>query len=396
MVFMAEITSLALLIATVTLLIPILVLFVECCAALLPAKSESSKINTARPKMAVLVPAHNEASGIEATIATIQPQLTDIDRLVVVADNCEDETAAIARDLGATVIERQDAEKRGKGYALDYGIQYMQTNPPDVVIIIDADCDVSPGTVEKIGTLAATIERPVQATNLLEQPANPTPKDIISALAFRVKNLVRSLGLKRLGLPCLLSTGMAFPWSVISNIHLASGNIVEDMQLSIDLAIAGHTACFCPEANIKGRLPQQQQVAMVQKTRWEHGHLQTILTQVPKLLQAAWQQKRWDLLAIALDLSVPPLSLLAFLWVAIASFSLLATVIANIWVPTILSAIGGFLLFSSIMISWSKFARDELPLKQLLFVPVYMLWKIPLYFRFLVKPEKSWIRTQRD
>jgi len=81
----------------------------------------------------------------------------------------------------------------------------------------------------------------------MEQPPNPTPKDSISALAFLVKNLVRPSGLKQLGFPSLLTgIGMAFPWSIIRSVSLASDNIVEDMQMSLDLAIAGHPTVFCP------------------------------------------------------------------------------------------------------------------------------------------------------
>ena len=70
-----------------------------------------------------------------------------------------------------------------------------------------------------------------------EQPPNPTPKDSISALAFLVKNLVRPSGLKQLGFPSLLTgTDMAFPWSIIRSVSLASDNIVEDMQMSLDVA----------------------------------------------------------------------------------------------------------------------------------------------------------------
>jgi cellulose synthase/poly-beta-1,6-N-acetylglucosamine synthase-like glycosyltransferase len=81
----------------------------------------------------------------------------------------------------------------------------------------------------------------------MEQPPNPTPKDSISALAFLVKNLVRPSGLKQLGFPSLLTgTGMAFPWSIIRSVSLASRNIVEDMQMSLELAIAGPPTVFCP------------------------------------------------------------------------------------------------------------------------------------------------------
>jgi cellulose synthase/poly-beta-1,6-N-acetylglucosamine synthase-like glycosyltransferase len=266
-----------------------------------------------------------------------------------------------------------------------------------VVVMVDADCIVHQGTIEQIARRAVQTTRPVQAIYLMEQPTNPGPKDSVSALAFMVKNLVRPRGLQQLGLPCLLTgTGMAFPWSVMQNVTLASGNIVEDMQLALDLALTGQAPVFCAEAKVTGRLPQQQQAAKGQRTRWEHGHLQTLLTQVPRLLKASVQQKRFDLLAIALDLCIPPLSLLVMMWVAIMAGALLSGKWGASWLPGMGLAIEGLLLLISIVGAWAKFGRADLPVLTLLAVPFYIVWKIPLYFAFLVRPQTKWIRTERD
>jgi len=380
-----------------SLLIPIGMLFIECFAALFPPRQPPEALSDSPPRITVLIPAHNEASGISTTLKTIVPQLTDQDRLVVIADNCTDETAAIARQIGATVIERQDTENQGKGYALDYGIKYLSTDPPDIVVLVDADCIVHESAIAKLAQCANTSKRPIQAIYLLEQPPNPKPKDTISALSVRVKNLVRPRGLNRLGFPCLLmGTGMAFPWSVIRQAPLASNNIVEDMQLGIDLAIAGHSPVFCLDARVTGCLPQQQEAAKTQRTRWEHGHLQTLLTQVPRLLTQSVFQRRVDLFAIALDLVVPPLSLLVMIWVAAMVGTLLAGVLGVSWIPAIFVGLEGLLILVSIIVAWAKFCRDDIPVQTLLTVPFYILWKIPLYFAFLVKPENKWIRTERD
>jgi cellulose synthase/poly-beta-1,6-N-acetylglucosamine synthase-like glycosyltransferase len=111
-------------------IIPILVLSIECWLALLPTKSQLGALATARPTAAVLVPAHNEATDIGNTIQALLLELTPQDRLIVIADNCIDETAKIARNLGATVLERQDLQHRGKGYALDYGLQSLASSMP--------------------------------------------------------------------------------------------------------------------------------------------------------------------------------------------------------------------------------------------------------------------------
>jgi len=231
----------------------------------------------------------------------------------------------------------------------------------------------------------------------MESPQNPSAKDLISALAFLVKNVVRSTGLRKLGLPSLLNgTGMAFPWLVLKSVSLASGNIVEDIQLGIDLSLAGYPPIFCDQTKVIGRLPKEQSVARSQRTRWEHGHLQMLLTQVPYLLRGAIQQGRWDLLALALELAVPPLSLLVMLW----GLGMLGAVLCGFWGggawAIALFGVMGLMIFTSILVSWIKFGRQVISGFALLSVPFYLLWKFPIYLNFLIKPEKNWIRTQRD
>jgi cellulose synthase/poly-beta-1,6-N-acetylglucosamine synthase-like glycosyltransferase len=277
---MKIVLEIALLIISVMAILPIVVLFVECCLAVLPTPRMPTQI--ARPKIAVLVPAHNEAEGITPTLKILLSELTTGDRLIAIADNCTDETATIARSLGVTTIERHDLQNRGKGYALDYGLKFLAADPPDVAIVIDADTDVASGTISRIATLAQYYNRPIQATYLLETPPQQNSRDAVSAFATIVKNLVRPKGLAKLGLPCLLhGTGMAFPWSAIDKVSFASGNIVEDIQLALDFAVAGYPPLFCLDARVTGVLPQQEQAAKSQRTRWEHGHLQTLVTKVP-------------------------------------------------------------------------------------------------------------------
>lgn len=382
----------------VALSIPTLVFVLECGLALMPrGRSPIPLPQSAPPRVAVLVPAHNEAAGILPTLEALLPQMGVRDRLVVIADNCSDETADVARQAGVTVIERQDAQRRGKGYALDFGLQFLAADPPDVVVIVDADCLVMADTIAKISQLAVERDRPVQATYLLATPAQPQPKDSVSALAFTVKNWVRLAGLSRLGLHALLTgTGMAFPWQVLQRVSLASGNIVEDMQISVDLAIAGVAPIFCEDTRVTGSLPQQGQAATSQRTRWEHGHLQTLTTQVPRLLKAAVQQRRWDLLIFGLDLSIPPLSLLVMAWGAIEVGAIAAAILGASGLPMIIAGLNLIFILGAVIASWAKFARQEISGLALLAIPFYVLWKIPLYFKFLVKPQTQWVRTERD
>ncbi|NEQ49528.1 MAG: glycosyltransferase family 2 protein [Leptolyngbya sp. SIO3F4] len=383
----------------VALVLPCAVLFIEVLVAFIGqgrVKRPQTAFTNAR--RAILMPAHNEEAVIQSTLSTLTSQLNANDRLVVVADNCTDATAEIARQAGATVLERQNDQQRGKGYALDFGIRYLSQDVPDVLVMVDADCQVKPGAIDEIATLALSTKRPVQATYLLEQSPNPSAKEMVSTFAFKVKNLVRPLGLRVLGQPCLLTgTGMAFPWATLKDVDLASGNIVEDMKLGLDLAIAGHAPIMCPNALVTGDQPQQDATAMTQRTRWEHGHLQTLLTCVPPLLWNGLKQGRMGLIALALDLCVPPLSLLVMLWVAgTAVVTAMTLLLGTPWLPALVLYVAGTGLLLAIGLAWFGFARQDISLGKLLSIPLYILWKIPLYFKFLKGPEAQWIRTDRE
>lgn len=382
------------------LAVPIGVFWLECMAALLPDRSRSASNPTpspdSRPRIAVLIPAHNEAPAIAQTIASIQPQLHPTDRAIVIADNCTDDTAEIARQCGAIVLERENALLRGKGYALDFGLHYLEANPPEVVVCVDADCIVAAGTIDRIVRLAVAENRPVQSAYIMETPDNPGVKDTISALAIRVKNRVRPRGLSQLGLPCLLTgSGMAFPWSVIRQISLASSATADDMQSALDLALAGTPPLFCPGTRVVGRL-MSQDAARSQRRRWEHGHLELLLTRVPQLIVVAAQQQRGDLLAIALDLCVPPLSLLVAVWTVATLFAVVVGVLGVSWMPLWAFGVQGVLLLAAILTAWAKFARADVSLDKLLAVPFYILGKLPVYFEFLIQPQTQWNHTERD
>ena len=375
-------------------------LALECLFALVGRITAGAAAGATLPadlSLAVLVPAHNEAGGIGPTLATITPQLRPGDRLVVVADNCTDTTAAEAREAGATVIERQDSTQRGKGYALDFGLRHLATNAPNVVVFVDADCTLHPGSLAALATQAQRTNRPVQAVYLMEKPPTPGLKDGVSAFAFKVKNWVRPLGLYRLGQPCLLTgTGIALPWSAATAVSVASGHIVEDMKLGLDLALAGYAPQFGQTAWVTSRLPSGDQAATTQRTRWEHGHLQMFAEYVPRLLGQALRQGRLDLLVLALELSVLPITLQVMATVAIALLSLLVALVGLGWLPAYLALTALGCLVAGVALAWVGYGRADLSLRDLLGVPAYMLSKVSIFSKFLTKREKAWVRTERD
>src|SRR5665213_724200 len=275
-----------------------------------------------RPHLAVLVPAHNERKGLLDTLTDIKAQLRSGDRLLVVADNCTDDTAAIAKGANAEVAERYSPDKIGKGYALDWGLQQLGNDPPEVVIVIDADCRLATDSLDRLATTCAATHRPTQARYLMTAPAESSIDYRVAEFAFRIKNWVRPLGLGTLNCPCQLTgSGMAFPWEGIRSAGLANSRIVEDLNLGLDLAKAGHAPLFCPSAGVTSEFPSSSTGAKSQRKRWEQGHTGTITTRVPRLIFESLAQGNLGLLVLTFDLAVPPLTLLGLLVIVMVAIS---------------------------------------------------------------------------
>ena len=348
-------------------------------------------------RVAVLVPAHNEEQVIANTLQSITQQLGENDQLIVVADNCTDKTAAIAKEYTSHVIERQNNTLRGKGYALDFGLQFLEENStPEIVIIIDADCSLSPSCIDMLAQRAEIGRRPVQALYLMEAPENKSITQAIAEFAWVVKNHVRPLGLKRLGLPCqLMGTGMAFPWKLLRQANLAHGNMVEDMKLGIDLAVQGFPPLFCPGALVSSEFPVSSAITNEQRKRWEHGHLSTIFAETPRLLKAAVKQRDMSLLLMALDLSIPPLSLLGLCLIVMLSIAMLLAFFTANFIPFVLMMLLTAVFAIAALIAWYKFGQEIVAFKVLSGIPFYILRKIPLYVAFLLKRQRDWVKTER-
>lgn len=386
-----------LLVLSIAVLLPVAVFCAECLLSVLLPRPTRTPLDDCYPRTVVLIPAHDEQAAIRETLTHLMRTLRPSDRVLVVADNCTDSTAAIARDCGAEVCERRDDERRGKPYALDFGLQVLRRNPPRVVVFLDADCRVEVETVRRLSDLAHRSGRPVQALNLSHAERGAGPLAVVSELSFRFKNLVRPLGCSRLGLPThLTGTGMALPWDLLTAVSFAEDHLAEDMQLGIDLALRGKPALFCPQAQVSSALPTGRQAFLSQRTRWEQGHLRTSLANVPRLLLAAPFRRRPALLHLALDLTVPPLSLLAVLWVTGMLVTTVAAMCGASWWPALLLAGGGAAMLAAVFAGWAVFCRERVPLKSLAAVPGYVLRKVPIYTAFFFgRRQTEWVRTER-
>jgi cellulose synthase/poly-beta-1,6-N-acetylglucosamine synthase-like glycosyltransferase len=390
----------------VDIVLTVLALVLLCLAAFLaieilvgigPEDDGGAPPETVRPPLCVLIPAHNEEAGIARTLDGLKGQLRSQDQILVVADNCDDGTTDVARRHGAEVIERRDPDRRGKGYALDFGIRHLTQAPPGIVIILDADCVIGPDTLDLLGTQASALDRPVQALYRMRMPADAPSHRKLAAFAFLLRSLIRPLGMRRLGIPCpLKGTGMAFPWPILSQVSLASGHIVEDVKLGIDLAIAGHDPWFEPSAEVWSDFPASPQAESTQRRRWEHGHLSSILSEVPRLLTESLRQHRLALAGAALDLAVPPLALFGLLLLVLFAATFVVVALGGSVTGFALACAALGLAILSLAAAWVSQGRAIVSAGELAAIAPYMLRKIPLYLGFLSERESEWVRTARD
>jgi cellulose synthase/poly-beta-1,6-N-acetylglucosamine synthase-like glycosyltransferase len=385
--------------AVISVTVPCVVLLLEVIASRLPARyTSTTQIDPVRPTIAVLVPAHNEELTIAGTVSAIRAQLAPTDRIIVIADNCTDATARLATTAGAEVVERCDPLRRGKAYAIRRGLEYVRLQRPDVLILIDADTRPQPNSIHALAVQAVRSNRPSQAIYVLEPPARLKNQDILSHFAMLLKNRIRPRGLARLRLPChITGSGIALPCHLTDRLSTIKNHLVEDMQFGVALAIDGTPAQLCEAATITGELPDLHRAAFTQRRRWEHGHLATIIECAPRLVCHAILRRRLTLLALALDLSIPPLSLLCIAWLTVALGSCLAAIFlpSLMLAPFVITLAAGTSLFVAIILAWLFDGRRSVPLVALISVPFYVCWKVPLYLGFVFSRQQAWVRTAR-
>lgn len=348
-------------------------------------------------RLAVVMPAHNEALVIAESVRALRAQLRAQDTLLVVADNCNDDTARLARLAGAEVVERQDERLRGKGHALAHGIAHLASRAPDVLLVVDADCRVDPTGLIRLAALAVDRQRPVQSLYLMRAPKNGGLKVRMAAFAWALRNHVRALGYAGLGLPCqLMGSGMAFPWALVQRVSFATGHIVEDVKLGLSFSALGASPVFCPTVTTASEFPSNDEGAASQRKRWEHGHLSVLMRDVPACLVHAVRHRNLGLFAMALDMSVPPLALLTALCVVFLLLCAAATWWFASWAPLAMALLVCGMLLAAVVVGWSLVGRTWVRAHELFFVPIYVLRKLPLYVAFLFKRQVVWVKTRRE
>jgi cellulose synthase/poly-beta-1,6-N-acetylglucosamine synthase-like glycosyltransferase len=345
----------------------------------------------------IVVPAHDEAAVIGETLRSLTEALGSDMRVLVVADNCTDSTAALARSAGVEVVERHDLERRGKGFALAFAADHLRPNRPEIFVVMDADCSTDRSSLQALIDAARASAGPVQSVNLLRPDRSAPPLVQLSNFAFVLKNLVRQRGLQKLaGRVHLTGTGMAMPFELFHVSGDTRSSIVEDLALGLDLADAGHPPMLVGDAFVWSGSASEQGT-LVQRRRWEGGFLSTALRQG---LKEAWHGLRLGKprsLIAGLDLMVPPLALFAVLnLAALFVATALVLVLGGAWWPIVAQLVLLTLAMIAVFVAWVREGREFISLGVLARLPLYVIWKLPMYLGLARRGSpKEWLRTGR-
>ena len=345
----------------------------------------------------IVVPAHDEAEIIGATLRSLQDAIDDAMRILVIADNCTDATAQTARDAGVEVLERKDLEHRGKGFALAYAADHLRPNPPDVFVVLDADCSTDATSLRALVDSAAVSGRPSQAINLLRPDKSASPLVQLSTFGFMLKNLVRQRGLQRLaGRVHLTGTGMAMPFALFQASRQTRSSIVEDLALGLELAEAGHPPALVSNAFVWSG-GSTEQGTLKQRRRWEGGYIATALRWGPREALHGLARGSPRAVLSGLDLMVPPLALFAALNIAVLIVAAALTLAFGArWWPVIMQVVLLALALVALLVAWSREGRDFISFGVLARLPLYVLWKMPMYLGLARRgTPKEWLRTGR-
>jgi len=354
-----------------------------------------------RTRLAVLMPAHDEARLVARCVRSLidQDYPSELHRLLVIADNCTDDTAAVATSAGAEVWTRDDPAARGKGQALRWAMDRLlaEPDPPDAVVVVDADSVAEPGLLAGLAGAAEAGHDVVQAEYLVMEETSSSRERLLAA-AFLLFHRVRFGGRAALGLPAaLVGNGMLFTRRLLETHPWAAFTGVEDLEQTIRLRLAGARVHFAADARVRGPMANGARADRRQRMRWEGGRFNIVRRQLPTLVTTAVLRPDLRLLEAALDLAVPPLGLLLMTCLA-GTAAALALVVSDfaIWAAA-LPWVAALVALPAYVVIGLVAARAERRHYVALFgSPIFLLRKLATYARLGRRFDPSrWERTER-
>jgi len=340
-------------------------------------------------RIACVIPAHDEEDGIAQCVQSLSAAAAARPaEILVIADNCSDQTAAAARSAGARVLERNDPAHRGKGHALDFAFSRLMSEGAEAVLVVDADSFVAPNF---IGEMAAELEAGAGAVQCRYLVANPAAslRTRLMNVALLAFNVLRPRGRDRWGLSAgILGNGFGLAVYTLDRVPYRATSVVEDLEYHLGLVEAGIDVRFVDRTNVYGDMPAEGKGVKTQRARWEGGRLLMMRATAPRLVRGI-VAGRWRLMEPLLELMLLPLGL----HVALLTIALTAPQAGlRLYGCAGLALVAGHVI-SAIVVGGGGW-RD---LAALAMAPFYVLWKICMLPSILRASRKhsAWVRTER-
>ncbi len=368
--------------------------------ALLAAASLNARgLVITRPQLrfTFLIPAHNEAAGLQRTLDSLNRVNWPgtMFRVRVVADNCTDATAAVARGAGALVTERNDPDHPGKGQALKLGVaKCLEDSFTDAVVVIDADSTVDGNF---LGAMQAHLLRGATVVQARYGVLNPGDgwRTRLMGVALALFHDVRSRGRQALGLSAgLRGNGMCFTRGGLSMVPLQADSLVEDVEQGIILGRAGVVVHHAMETRVLGEMPASRDAAASQRLRWELGRAQLRRIWLKQLWTEAWHNKSAVLADLAADLAMPTLSTVAVLIVLGWSTALILALAGGGLAALAMWSTALVLVVAYIARGVQLSGRGWRAWLDLGAAPLFVAWKLAVLLRNRTLPP-TWVRTAR-
>ena len=375
-------------------------------AAVLARHRKTFGSSARRTRFVVLIPAHNEELLLPSTLASIAAvdypaNLVDVH---VVADNCTDRTAALAREAGATVHERMDLARPGKGPALSWLLADLRRRDAlgDAVVFLDADTTPDPRFFDMVEHCLDRGAVVVQGHYAVRDPDSGTLV-AFRAAAMAARTFLRPLGRMAIGGSAgLHGNGMVFRPDVLAE-RAWSDHLTEDVELHLDLLLDGTRVTFAPDARVDAEMPTTLEASRTQHERWERGRLEIARRYVPRLLRQIAVDGPAGRVAAAdavFDQLVPPFSVLAAgtaVWGALTTTR--ALVVPGIAPRRELAVVGAVVAVQGahVLAALRLVGAPASVYRALLAAPQLVVWKLTLWLRVLVRPSGvAWTRTRRN
>lgn len=385
--------------------VPVLYLCILSISAILTAKkrkatdTKSSSQVSPHTHFAILIPAHNEEAilGILLDSLSMLAYPKDMYAVCVVADNCTDRTAELARTVGwVRVYERFDKTQRGKGYALSWLLHKLDEDQMiyDAYVILDADSVVVPTFLQSMARELAQGAHAMQACNTVLN-VSEAPSAALRLIAMTLVNHVRPLGRNGIGASATLTgNGMCLSRALLERYPWQAFSLAEDYQYYLTLVEHGERVRYVSEAVVRSQMPITFTQMRTQDIRWESSEGNRTTWQAAfRLLSAGLRHRDFVRIEAIAELLTPPLSLLIS-WCLLMSIT---SLLLWAWFELVVGCLLITMLIGYIGTALYLLRPPRQVYMALLYSPGFVIWKLWVYFvlRRSKKLTSEWLPTSR-